>query len=131
MTKRVTSDVFHPITANEEKVDITYGSQFQVETAGTYQFYDGFDIGLMYRYAFKFKDKVSGNMGFNYGSMEDLTNWNYHMFRVALSYSTFELFQAKKFPLPVTASIEYNNVFAGSNWFMQQQWFAVNLAVYF
>ena len=81
LTKRVFSDVFHPITNNREEVDIAYGSQFQLETTGTYQFYDGFNLSLMYRYAFKLRDNVSGNLGYNYGSLEDLTNWNYHMFK--------------------------------------------------
>jgi len=131
LTKRVPSDVYHPITENKEDVNITYGSQFQFETEGTYQFYDGFSIGAMYRYAFKLKDGVSGKLGYNYSSLEDLTNWTYHMFKVGLYYSTFDLFQAKKFPLPLTASFEYNNVFAGTNWFLQQQFFSLNLAVYF
>jgi hypothetical protein len=130
LTKRIT-DVTHPITENKDKVDIIYGSQFQLETGGTYQFYDQFNIGLMYRHAFKLKNRVSGNLGFDYSSLEEWTDWNYDMFRTSLSYSTFQLFQAKKFPLPLTVCFEYNNVFAGSNYFLQQQWFSVNLAVYF
>jgi len=41
------------------------------------------------------------------------------------------LFRKKKFPLPLRASIEYEDVFAGTNNFLKQQLFTLKLAVFF
>jgi len=131
ITTRVPSDVYHPITTNEETVDRLVGSHFEFEGSGTYRFYDEFTLELMYRYAIKFKDSVSGNKGYNYSSLEDLTNWTYNLFKIGLGYSTIDLFKKKKFPLPVTVSFAYQNVFAGTNRYYQQQFFSLQLGVYF
>jgi hypothetical protein len=129
--KRVPDDVNQPITRNEEKVDRNLGDIFELETSGTYEIIKGLNFSLLYRYAFKLKDSVSGNRGFAYESLEDETNWQYHMFETGLSYSTIPLYMAKKFPLPLTVSAAYKNVFAGKNNYLKQQLLSASLAFYF
>lgn len=130
-TVRVPDDVNRPLTTNKENVDRNYGDVFTLKLSGLYAFYEGFGIELFYSYASKSKDRVSGNQGFNYQSLEDETDWTYQEYKVGLSYSTIPLYRKKKFPFPMLTSIEYENVFAGSNNFLKQQLFSFKLAVYF
>jgi hypothetical protein len=130
-TRRIPDNVNQPITANREKVDRNLGDIFELEASGTYELLQGLNVSLLYRFAFKLKDHVSGGMGYAYESLEDETNWQYHIIETGLSYSTIPLFMAKKFPLPITASFSYKNVFAGKNNYLKQQLFSLNLGVYF
>lgn len=129
--KRVPDDVNRPLTLNKEEVDIKRGNIFEFEGAGIYSFTESFTAQMRYRYGTKVKDQVSGNMGFNYQSLEDETNWSYQLVGVGLSYSTIPLFMAKKFPVPINASIDYENVFAGSNNYLKQDYLSLKLALFF
>ena len=130
-TVRVPDDVDRPLTANKENVDRDLGDIFRLKLSGDYAFYEGFAFQLFYAYGFQLKDKVSGNQGFNYNSLEEETDWTAHEYKIGLSYSTIPLFQKKKFPLPLRASIEFEDVFAGTNNFLKQQLFTFKLAVFF
>ena len=130
-TRRIPNNVDQPITANREKVRRNLGDIFELEASGSYEFLQGLNFSLLYRFAFKLKDDVSGHQNFAYESLEDETNWQYHIFETGLSYSTIPLYMAKKFPLPLTASFSYKNVFAGENNYLKQQLFSLNLAFYF
>jgi hypothetical protein len=130
-TQRVSDDVNQPLTPNREKVDRDLGDVFELEGSGTYEFAEGFSLSLLYMYSFKLEDDVSGDMGFAYKSLEDETDQTYHDFIATLSYSTIPLFKAEKFPLPLTASLEYENVFAGSDNFLKQEILTFELAVLF
>jgi hypothetical protein len=130
--KRVTS-IQHPIVplSDEERVDRNIGDIITLEGAGTYTIAEGLDVSLMYRYATKTKDHISGNRNLDYAALEFETDWKYHLFNAGICYSTIPLFQQKKFPLPLKASFEYENVFAGRNNFLKQQDFYVKLDIYF
>ena len=130
-TVRVPDDVDRPLTANKENVDRDLGDIFRLKLSGDYMFYEGFGFYLFYAYGFQLKDKVSGNQGFNYNSLEEETDWTAHEYKIGLKYSTIPLFQKKKFPLPLLASIEFEDVFAGTNNFLKQQLFTFKLAVFF
>ena len=130
-TLRVPRDVNEPITANKEKVDRDLGDIFEIEGSATYQVSEALSLGLLYNYTFALEDDISGDMGFNYKSLEDETDWTSHYFIVGLSYSTIPMFQKKKFPLPLVASIEYENWFAGTNNTLKQELFNISLTVYF
>jgi hypothetical protein len=77
------------------------------------------------------EDDVDGDQGFAYESLEDETDWSAHYIIAGLSYSTIPLFQAKRFPLPLVASIEYENWFAGSNNTLKQELISFSLTSYF
>jgi hypothetical protein len=130
-TLRVPDDVNRPLTTNKENVDRDLGDIFKLKLSGAYAFYEGFGLSLLYSYAFQTKDRISGDQGYNYESLEDETDWTYHEYKVGLSYSTIPLFQKKKFPLPLVVGIEYEDVFAGSNNFLKQQLITFSLSAFF
>jgi hypothetical protein len=128
---RVPEDVNRPITANKEKVDRDFGDVIELETSGIYEFAEGFKVSLLYRYGFSFEDDVSGDEGFPYESLEDETEQTEHVVMAGLSYSTLPLFMAKRFPVPLEASLSYRNRFAGSNNVFKSEYIGLQLAVYF
>jgi len=130
--KRVTS-IHNPIVplTDEERVSRNIGDILQLEGSGSYTFSEGWDFCLLYRYATRTKDDISGKGKLDYAALAEETDWTYHLFSAGISFSTIPLFKAKKFLLPLKASLEYENVFAGTNNFLQQQFFSIKLAAYF
>jgi len=130
-TRRVPDSVDQPFTTNKEEVDRDLGDVIELEASGKYQFSQAFSFSLLYKYGFGSKDEISGNEGFNYKSLEDETDYTEHVGIIGLSYSTITLFKAKKFPVPLAASISYRNRFAGSNNVLKSQYIGLGLQVYF
>jgi len=130
-TVRVPDDVNRPLTTNKENVDRDLGDIFRLKLSGAYAFSEGFGFYLFYSYAFQLKDKISGDQGYNYESLEEETDWTYHEYKVGLSYSTIPLFRKKEFPIPLFASLEFEDVFAGTNNFLKQQLFTFKVGVFF
>jgi hypothetical protein len=130
-TRRVPGDVNQPITTNRERVDRDLGDIFELEASADYEFSEGLNFSLLYRFGLQIKDEVDGDLGFAYESLEDETDWTAHAFIVGISYSTIPQFQEEKFPIPLNLSIEYENVFAGKNNYLKQQLFSFGFAVYF
>jgi hypothetical protein len=79
----------------------------------------------------KLEDEVSGPQGLSFKTLEDETAWTSHIFIGGLSYTTLPLYQEKKFPWPLTASLLYRNRFAGSNNILKSQYLSLTLAVFF
>jgi len=129
--KRVPDSANSPITANKEKVSRNLGDTMTLDLSGTFEFYPGWRFALGYMYSSKSKDKVSGDMGFNYQSLEDETDVKSHLASAEISYSTIELFTKKKFPVPMDASLGYEYMFAGRNNSLEQKYLTLKLAVYF
>jgi hypothetical protein len=129
-TLRVPDDVNQPITRNKEKVDRDVGDVFEFDISGTYQFLEGFSITLNYIYGYKWEDDISGDMGFRYSELEVESDYTEHIGKIGLSYSTFSLFQEKKFPVPLVASILYRNRFDGKN-VNKSEYIGLNIAVFF
>jgi lipopolysaccharide assembly outer membrane protein LptD (OstA) len=127
---RVPDSVHQPLTTNEENVERNIGDRIELEISGMYDFFDGFSFSLLYKYGYKFKDHVSGNGGFNYKSLEDETDVQEHVGIASLCYSTIPLYQAKKFPIPITASVSYRDRFAGTN-LLKTEYISLTLAIYF
>lgn len=130
MRLRVPDSVHQPLTLNEECVSRKMGDKFEIEISGLYDFYKGFSLSLLYKYAYKFKNQVSGNRGFNYESLEDETNTQEHVGIVGLWYSTFPLYLAKKFPIPMMAGLSYRDRFAGTN-LLKTRYVSLTLGIYF
>lgn len=127
---RVPESVHKPITTNEESVHRDLGDVIELETSGTYNFFDGFGFSLLYKFGYKLRDHVSGDRGFNYESLESETRTKEHIGIASLSYSTIPLFEKQKFPIPITASVSYRNRFAGMN-ILNSQYISLTLAIYF
>jgi hypothetical protein len=127
---RIPDDVNQPITSNREKVDRDIGDFIEWEVAGTYSFWDAFSLSLLYRFTYKMKDEISGNLGFAYDQAEAETRRRSHIGKVGLSYSTIPLVQAKKFPIPLRVTLSYRSRFAGKN-ILQSDYIGLLLAVFF
>ena len=130
-TKRIPDNVNQPITRNKENVERNLGDIVELEASGDYEFLKGLSGSMLYRYGFKQKDSISGDKGFSYSSLEDETDWTYQAFIVGITYSTLPLFIEKKFPVPLKASLSYENDFAGSNNFLKQQLITFELTAFF
>ena len=130
--KRVT-DTQHPLVSpqNQEKVDITLGTIYEIDFGGTYGFAKGWNIAPTYVYSWKNKDNVSGSKNLNYNSLEENTDWSFHGVTVDLTYSTIPLFREKRFFAPFTATLHYENAFAGKNYFLKQQALGFVLTAFF
>jgi hypothetical protein len=128
---RIPLAVDRPITRDKETVDRDLGDIFRLEGSAIYTFSKGFSAGLTYWYEFKLKDDISGDKGYNYKSLEDETDQSEHIFIARLNYSTLPLYLAKKFPVPLDASILYRDRFAGKNNVLKSQYIGFDLGVYF
>ncbi len=56
-------DVDKPITPYKEKVDRDYGDIIELEVSGAYEFIQGWNISLLYKYGFAFETDIDGDMG--------------------------------------------------------------------
>lgn len=128
---RILFDVDKPITPFKEKVDRDYGDVIELEVSGSYEFLQGWNVSLLYKYGFAFETKIDGDSGLQYSSLEDETDYSEHVGIIGLSYSTIELYKQKKFAVPLTASISYRNRFAGTNNILKSEYIGVGLSVFF
>ncbi|MHC1744616.1 MAG: hypothetical protein AB9873_16515 [Syntrophobacteraceae bacterium] len=129
--QRVPISVDRPLTRDKEVVNRDTGDLLELEGSAKYQFYPGFFLSCLYRYGSKFKDEVKGTSANVLKSLEDLTDWKYHLIRPGIAYSTLPMFMEKKFPVPLVVSLEYEDYFAGSNRFLIQNNFNIAISVFF
>ena len=127
---RIPDDVNRPLTSNKEEVDRDIGDFFELEVSGTYEFYQGFSFFLLYKFGHKWRDDISGSMGYAYNVAEAETNAKEHVYIVGFQYSTLPLYLEKKFPIPLTAFIGYRDRFAGEN-LLKSDYLNIGLTVYF
>lgn len=131
LEQRIPPSVDQPLSRIRESVDRDTGDLLEFEGSAKYDVYRGFFISCLYRYGSKFKDDVRDDSGSHIKSLQDLTDWKYHLIRPGIGYSTFPLFMEKKFPFPLVISLEYEDYFAGSNRFFIQDNFNLSLSVFF
>ena len=127
---RVPDDVNQPLTRNKERVKRDIGDIFEFEANAAYRFTESFGAYLNYRFGYKWKDDISGDMGFAYDTLEVESNFKEHVYFVGLYYSTIPKFIAKQFPLPLTVFAGYRNRFAGENLLKSEYW-NIGLSVFF
>jgi hypothetical protein len=130
-TLRILYDVDKPITPFKEKIDRDYGDIIELEVSGSYEFVQGWNVSLLYKYGFAFENDIDGDLGYDYSALEDETNYSEHVGIIGLSYSTIELYKQKKFAVPLTASISYRNRFAGSNNVLRSEYISLGLEFFF
>jgi len=127
---RIPDDVNQPLTRNKENVDRDIGDFFELEMSGTYEFLKGLSCFLVYKLGYKWRDDISGSMGYAYNVAESETNAKEHVYIVGLQYSTISSYLAKEFPIPMVGSIGYRNRFAGEN-VLKSEYIDILLTVYF
>ncbi|MDF1526321.1 MAG: hypothetical protein RRA15_11890 [bacterium] len=129
--KRVPDDVNLPLTANKEKVDLDLGDVLDLELMGKYSLSREWSIGLKYRYTAKGKDKVDGNSGFAYSSLEAETDFTSHMGFLLVGYSTVGKYMDEKTGIPFDLNLAYRDRFAGTNNVTVSQFISVDFSLYF
>lgn len=130
-TMRVPDDVNFPLTTNKEKVDRDIGDLLTIEGSASYKLSDAFSISALYRYMTKQKDSFSGNQGFAYGSLGDETDATQHIAIIGATYSTFHLYKAKTFPIPLMVALAYRDRFAGTNNVFKSQYIGLTITSFF
>jgi len=116
------TDVQHPLTSpdNQEKVDITIGTTYEINLGGTYGFAKGgtslrpMSIPGETRTRCRGQEPELRRAGGN-------TDWSYQQVMIDLTYSTDPPLPEKRFFAPFTRRLHYENVFAGKNYFLKQQ----------
>jgi hypothetical protein len=129
-TLRVLSDPSMVLSATKEELDRDLGDVVELEGSASYEFLPGAFASILYRYGHKFEDSVKGSNGYLPG-MEKQTDYTEHIGIVGLSYSTIKLYQEKKFPVPLTASVKYRNRFAGDNRIFKSDYIDLKLQLFF
>ena len=127
---RIPNAVDQPITTNKETVDRQIGSYFELELTGSYEFLSGLSFFLTYKFGYKWKDDISGSMGYAYSVAEAETNAREQVYIVGLQYSTLPLYLAKEFPVPIIGFLGYRSRFAGVN-VLKSDYIDVGLIVFF
>ena len=100
-------------TNNREKVSRKLGDLFNIEVSAKYQMTSAIALTGLYTYGFKLKDNISGEMGYNYESLEANTDSSQHVIVLAASYSTLAAYSEKQFSVPMQIDIAFRNRFAG------------------
>lgn len=114
-----------------EKIDKDTGDVLKLELSGSYSLSDTFGIGLVYEYGRKQKDKVDGDLGLAYSSLETETDWTSQLYIISLSYSTVPLYVEKKVSIPFDISMAYRDRFAGSNNSLDSEYLSISFNLYF
>jgi hypothetical protein len=132
-TMRVSSDVNLPLAeaANKEKVDRDIGDILDIKISGNYRLSDEFTLGLLYNYSSKGKDEVSGDLGLAYESLEKETDKTSQQYIISASYSTVKRFMEEESGLPLVATLEYRDRFAGSNNKLDTDYIGLKVALFF
>ncbi|MDX1431519.1 MAG: hypothetical protein R3286_03625 [Gammaproteobacteria bacterium] len=136
--KRIGDTPDQVFTNNREKVSRKLGDIFGFEVAGKYQLTERFAFTAIYTYSFKLKDEISGNMGYNYSSLEANTDSDQQIAIIRASYSTLGAYRDGKASVPLYFTIAYRNRFAGegprsgqANPILTTSWVVASLNVLF
>ena len=130
-TLRVPDDVDLPLTFNREKVKRNIGDILGLKLSAEYTLLKGLSASFLYHFEMKWEDRVKGDMGFNYRSVEEETDTRSHVYVIGLTYSTIPLFEGKKFPMPLSISVAYRDRFAGKNNVLDTRYIHLGLQVFF
>lgn len=123
---------------NRERVERELGDLYNVELAAKYQATPALALSLVYSYAWKAKDRISGDMGFNYASLEADTDSKQEIAIVKLEYSTLPGYQKRQSGVPLEISIAYRERIAGegprsgqANPVLHTSWLVIGLDLFF
>jgi hypothetical protein len=125
-------------TNNRERVSRNLGDLFSLEVSGKYQATDTIAFTAVYTYGFKSKDDISGDLGYNYESLEANTDSSQQIVILAVSYSTLAAYRDKQSSAPMEFSITYRDRFKGdgprsgqANPVLDTSWVVVGMNILF
>ena len=136
--KRIGDTPDQVFTNNREKVSRKLGDIFNMEVSGKYQISKTIALAGSYTYGAKLKDAISGDMGFNYRSLEANTDSSQHVVVLRASYSNLASYRETQSAIPWALTLAYRNRFAAqgprsaqANPVLDTSWFVVGLNVLF
>lgn len=97
-------------------IDRNLGDHLNASLAGKF-YYHGFNLGSGYSILYKERDRYSGNIYSDerYGWLEQNTRQNMHAVQISTGYDTISLFKQKRFPVPLSLSINHTRLVRGKN----------------
>ena len=130
-TLRIPADPDVPLTPYKEKCDQDLGDVVVVELFGSYSLSREWSLGLEYEYTKKFKDKIDGDLGYAYSSLEDGSDLQSHVGVLSVGYSTAQAYLDGDASIPFNVGLAYRNRFAGENGVTKSEYVSLNFAGYF
>lgn len=125
-------DIHQPICPTKATVDRDLGDIVEAEISANVGLpVKGLFFSPLYKYGHGFKDHHTGSPGPDYGALADESDYNEHIYKVSLGYSTIPLFLENKFPLPLIANVTFRNRFAGDNNLYRSQFIGFTIAAFF
>lgn len=118
------------LTDNIETVKWNQGDEQMVATSLRLGNLWGFYLTNGYTFIHKNKDSYRGDMGYNYGRLEENTEGYVHTWDVQLGFTTVDFFKKKQFPVPMDAFVSYSYPFTGKNYKLKKL-LALNVAMFF
>lgn len=104
-----------PVTANKGLAKINFGYKSQYNIQGNYQFSDQWSSTVTYTFELKAKDNYQSNKSVSDQILEDSTDRISHTGKISFGYSTLNLYQQKKFFIPISFNLGVQTIFAGKN----------------
>lgn len=104
-----------PVTSSKGMARIKYGNKAQTNLQVNYRLSDEWGTALTYSMELKEKDDYQSAKPVSDAILEDSTDRISHTGKVSLGYSTLNLYQQKKFFLPVSFNLGVQTIFAGKN----------------
>ena len=137
-TMRIGDDPDQVLTTNRERVSRELGDLFGLEVSTKYQATDTTSFSATYTYAFKSKDDIDGDEGYNYDSLEANTDSSQQIIILAAAYSTMADYRKQQSAAPMEFSIAYRERFDGegpssgqANSVLFTRWYVIGMKVLF
>lgn len=112
---RLPDSATFPVTSNKGVAKIKFGNKAQTNLKLNYRISDQWGAGLAYSLELKEKDDYQSTKPATDEILEDATDRSSHTGKFSLAYSTLNLYQQKKFFMPLMISATVNTIFAGKN----------------
>ncbi len=100
-------------TNNRERVDRELGDLYNFELSLRYQASPALSLFTTLTRAWKDKDRISGDLGYNYATLEAYTDSKQQIIVVGLDYSTLAAWRDQQSGLPLEFSLAYRERFEG------------------
>jgi hypothetical protein len=137
-TMRIGDDPDQVLTSNRERVSRELGDLFNLEASAKYQVTTALALTAVYTYAFKLKDDIDGDKGFNYESLEKNTDSSQQIVILEASYSTMDAYSHQQSAAPMEFSIAYRERFKGdgprsgqANSVLYTRWVVIGMSILF
>jgi hypothetical protein len=106
---------FLPGPERTETVTRRLGDEVNLHLGSNYQVTRYINLGVNYMLTHKWRDKYSGNRGYDYSLLSRESDKYSHVVQGTAWFSTVHSFLAKEFSVPLMVGYAYSDVVAGSN----------------